>query len=55
MSFPADEGNIRSALLRRFPYAVRFRVQEKRIEVIAVWHGRRDPEGWKARGEAEPR
>jgi plasmid stabilization system protein ParE len=38
-SFPADEGGIHSALLRRFPYAVLFRIQEKRIEVIAVWHG----------------
>ena len=50
MSFPADEAEgLRSALLHRFPYAVRFRVQKDRIEVIAVWHGRRDPEGWKAR------
>lgn len=48
-SFPADEHRIQSALLRRFPYAVLFRVQEKRIEVIAVWHGHRDPEGWHAR------
>lgn len=54
-SCPCDEGGIRSALLHRFPYAVRFRVQEKRIEVIAVWHGRRDPEGWKTRVGAEPR
>lgn len=49
MSFPSDEGDIQSALLHRFPYSVRFRVQEDRIEVIAVWHGHRDPEGWKPR------
>jgi len=48
-SFPADESGVRSALLRRFPYAVLFRIQEKRIEVIAVWHGRRDPQGWRER------
>ena len=47
--FPADANQIRSALLRRFPYVVLFRLGEERIEVIAVWHGRRDPEGWKAR------
>ncbi len=46
---------LRSALLHRFPYAVRFRAQERRIEVIAVWHGWRDPEGWKTRVGAEPR
>jgi plasmid stabilization system protein ParE len=48
-SFPADEAGVHSALLRRFPYAVLFRIQEKRIEVIAVWHGHRDPKGWRAR------
>ena len=48
-SFPEDEHGIRSALLRRFPYVVLFRVDERRIEVIAVWHGRRDPAGWQRR------
>jgi len=51
-SFPADERGIQSALLRRFPYAVLYRRQEKRIEVIAVWHGHRDPEGWRRRMES---
>jgi plasmid stabilization system protein ParE len=49
MSFPSDEDDILSALLHRLPYSVRFRVQDDRIEVIAVWHGHRDPEGWKTR------
>jgi toxin ParE1/3/4 len=48
-AFPADESGVHSALLRRFPYAVLFRIREKRIEVIAVWHGHRDPEVWRAR------
>jgi plasmid stabilization system protein ParE len=47
--FPADDDGIHSALLRRFPYVVLFRIQETRSEVLAVWHGRRDPEGWKER------
>jgi len=42
-AFPATASGVHSALLRRFPYAVLFRIQEKRIEVIAVWHGHRDP------------
>jgi plasmid stabilization system protein ParE len=45
-SFPTNDRDIHSALLRRFPYAVLFRIRENRIEVIAVWHGRRNPEGW---------
>lgn len=44
-----DDDGIHSALLRRFPYVVLFRIQETRSEVIAVWHGQRDPEGWKER------
>jgi len=48
-SFPANDHDIRSALLRRFPYAVLFRIRETRIEVIAIWHGRRDPKGWQER------
>jgi len=42
-AFPEGEAGVRSALLRRFPYVVLFRIAEKRIEVLAVWHGRRDP------------
>jgi plasmid stabilization system protein ParE len=48
-SFPTNDQDIRSALLRRFPYAVLFRIRETRIEVIAVWHGRRAAEGWRER------
>ena len=48
-AFPANEGGVHSALLHRFPYAVLFRIQEKRIEVIAVWHGHRDPKGLRPR------
>jgi plasmid stabilization system protein ParE len=48
-SFPADESGVHSALLRRFPYAVLFRIQDRQIEVIAVWHGHRHPEGWRPR------
>jgi len=42
---PSQRGGVHTALLRRFPYAVLFRIQEKRIEVIAVWNGHRDPKG----------
>jgi toxin ParE1/3/4 len=36
----------RRYLLRRFPYVVIYRVTERRIEVIAVAHGRRKPGYW---------
>lgn len=49
-AFPENEPGIRSALLRRFPYAVLFRVEGERVEVLAVWHGHRYTTGWRDRG-----
>lgn len=43
------EMGIRRSLLRRFPYAVYYRVDADRVEVVAVQHGHRDPENWRAR------
>lgn len=34
---------------RRFPYSVYYRVHADRVEVVAVQHGRRDPDDWKSR------
>ena len=47
--FPLIEDAVRKALLRRFPYAVLFEVEDVRITVIAVYHGRRRPHGWSDR------
>jgi toxin ParE1/3/4 len=52
-SFPLDDHGIHTAFLHRFPYGVRFRILDDRIEIIAVWHERRDPEGWTERIEDE--
>jgi plasmid stabilization system protein ParE len=41
----------RQVLVRRFPYVVSYVVDGDRIAVIAVSHGRRDPEHWKSRVE----
>lgn len=50
-AFRIDDLTIRTAFLHRFPYGVRFRLLDDRIEIIAVWHERRDPEGWTERLE----
>jgi len=39
----------RRKLLRRFPYAIFYRVYDEVVVVIACLHGRRDPKRWKAR------
>jgi toxin ParE1/3/4 len=40
---------IRRALIRRFPYAVYFAVEENAIVVLAVLHAARDPAEWQQR------
>jgi plasmid stabilization system protein ParE len=39
-------GDVRRALVRGYPYAVLYRVRPDRVEVIAIFHGRRDPSVW---------
>lgn len=41
--------SFRRALIRRFPYAVFYEVDEKRIIVSAVFHTARDPRKWRQR------
>lgn len=40
----------RRALLRRFPYAVLYRVLDDTIFVVAVMHGSQNPKRWRGRG-----
>jgi toxin ParE1/3/4 len=40
---------VRCGLVSRFPYGVYYRVKPDRIEIIAILHGRRDPQTWLAR------
>jgi len=49
--------NVRQTLVRRFPYVVCYVFEENRVDVLAVFHGQRDPIIWKSRmdvGGAEP-
>lgn len=41
--------DIRKAVVMRFPYCVFYRSDEMRVEVIAVFHSRRDPAIWQGR------
>lgn len=41
--------DIRKAVVRRFPYSVFYRADATRVEVIAVFHSKRDPSVWKKR------
>lgn len=39
-------GNVRRAIVTRFPYAVFYQVEPKRVVVLAVIHTARDPRLW---------
>ena len=47
--FGRVRGEVRAGLIQEFPYVVYFRLEETRIVVIAVLHGRRDPQVWMKR------
>ena len=42
-------GDVQRCLTRRFPYGVFYRVDADRICIVAVYHAKRDPAGWKSR------
>jgi len=39
----------RRVTARRFPYSIYFRAEQRRIVVLAVFHGSRDPAIWQGR------
>lgn len=49
--FPVKHADIRRVPVRRFPYSVFYRLELERIVVLAVFHGRRDPNTWQTRTE----
>ena len=46
---PVVFADIRKAVVARFPYCVFYRAGATRVEVIAVFHTRRDPSIWQGR------
>lgn len=48
-SYPVVYRDVRRAVVRRFPYAVYYRIVSSRVIVTAIFHGRRDPKAWQTR------
>jgi plasmid stabilization system protein ParE len=48
-AFPIVHRDTRRALVRRFPYALFYRVVGDQIVVIACFHAKRNPRSWQAR------
>lgn len=49
LAYPVVHGEVRKAVLRRFPYALLYVVEAEAVVVLACYHHRRDPEGWRSR------
>ena len=49
MQYPVVYKNVRRALLRRFPYALFFRIREDVIQVLGCFHTSRSPRRWQVR------
>ncbi|HYT88475.1 MAG TPA: type II toxin-antitoxin system RelE/ParE family toxin [Gemmataceae bacterium] len=47
--YAVASGDVREALVSRFPYCVYYRVKPDRIVIIAVFHTSRDPSIWQGR------
>lgn len=47
--FPRVHGEMRRALVHRFPFGLYFEIVEDQVVVLGVVHGHRDPNVWKSR------
>jgi len=47
--FPVVFRDLRRVVVRRFPFAIFYRVTQDEIQVVAVFHSRRNPRIWKTR------
>ena len=46
---PVVHRNVRHTLVKRFPYVVCYVLEEDQVDVVAVFHGHRNPTVWKSR------
>ncbi len=48
-SYAVTYRDVGRAIVRRFPYAVYYRIVSSRVIVTAIFHSRRDPKSWQMR------
>lgn len=47
--YSAVDEETRRAPVRRFPFVIYYEIEPDAIVIYAVWHYRRDPQGWRQR------
>ncbi len=48
-SYPVVYRDVRRAVVKRFPYAIYYRIVSSRAIVTAIFHSSRNPKGWQKR------
>jgi len=48
-AYPKVEGEVRRAVLKRFPYNIFYLIRDNDVIVLGVIHGHRDPQVWKSK------
>ncbi|MGL6076938.1 MAG: type II toxin-antitoxin system RelE/ParE family toxin [Fimbriiglobus sp.] len=51
LSQPEEDRNVRGTSLNKYPYRVYYRIIDPHIEILAIFHTSRDPDGWRSRVE----
>ena len=51
LAFPKVHKAVRRVLMRKFPYALFYLIEEESIVVVACFHAKRDPIDWLRRAE----
>lgn len=49
LTFPLVRGDVRRAVVKRFPYSILFLLEPEVTVVVACFHGSRDPRRWHER------
>lgn len=49
LRFQAYWGNVHHFVMKAFPYSIFYRFDDEEVEVLAVFHERRDPSEWQRR------
>ncbi len=47
--YPIVHKKIHRVVVRKFPFAIFYEIQQSEITILAVFHSRRDPQRWKKR------
>lgn len=49
LALPVVHQSLRRSLMRRFPFAIYYRIEPDVVSVVAIMHGSRSPTAWKVR------